>query len=40
MPLQERVSNLTVQKLIKKELEEYGVKLNLNLQFITELQLR
>ena len=26
MPIQERVSNLTVQKLIKKELEEYGVK--------------
>jgi two-component system phosphate regulon sensor histidine kinase PhoR len=26
MPLQERVSNQTMQKLIKKELEEYGVK--------------
>ena len=26
MPLQERVSNQTLQKLIKKELEEYGVK--------------
>jgi hypothetical protein len=31
MPLQERVSAETFKKLIKKELEESGVKQNLNL---------